>query len=276
MYNGDNEMRSFQTNSEGVKNLSTVCSITGARLIHLSSDYVFSEEAMPESGLFYEHHHISPLNRVHKMSFYSESKLAAEEYLQKNSYNHQILRTSWVYGTNSKGEAKGFVQEVVSTLLSGNKVNINKEWISIPTSVYNLVHYIAAMISWYRNGLEGNFLKLDIPFKETPPLRHIAHYTDDIRPYSRYYWASTIAKYMDRYIEQNYSNNEQLRLFESYSSLVFPPSSIVEYNYTPLGISYKLYDLPNLINRPKSFDEWDNYALNDIINSEVNKILMRN
>lgn len=280
MYNGPDEKRSFGVNYEGVKNLSLVCELTGARLIQLSTDYVFISNSIPKDGLYFEDIDIEHHSRNYSNDYtpYIESKMSAERYLAKHASNYQIIRTSWVYGASCNGIAKGFVQDVISTLLRGELFTVNKEWTSIPTDVHNLVSYIVAIIGWYKNGLFEKLNLQDHPFNTIPSLKHIIHYTDDIRPYSRYQWALLIAQYMDKYISNRYGDNELLKLYDSYTSQISLPSDLSKYEhkYTPLGMRYRMYDLPNLRERPVSVEEWESRALNDILDVEIQKLLTRN
>ena len=86
----EDEDAAFAVNAEGVKNLALVAQEKNARIIHLSTDYVFDGEATvayPEDGF--------PLPR----SVYGASKLAGERYLQALWPEQSVIvRTAWLYG----------------------------------------------------------------------------------------------------------------------------------------------------------------------------------
>lgn len=82
--------RAFAVNEKGVANLAKVCKIGGARLIHISTDYVFSGEF---SAPIKTDTLPSPINA------YGESKLGGERaILAADLQNCAIIRTSWLYG----------------------------------------------------------------------------------------------------------------------------------------------------------------------------------
>lgn len=82
--------RAFAVNEKGVANLAKVCKIGGARLIHISTDYVFNGEF---SAPIKTDTPSSPVNA------YGESKLGGERaILAADLQNCAIIRTSWLYG----------------------------------------------------------------------------------------------------------------------------------------------------------------------------------
>jgi dTDP-4-dehydrorhamnose reductase len=79
----------FRANAEGPRLLARACAEAGAMLCHVSTDYVFDGSAtspIPESAT------PSPLGA------YGASKLAGEEAVRATAAEHQIVRTSWLYG----------------------------------------------------------------------------------------------------------------------------------------------------------------------------------
>ncbi len=80
----------FKINGEGVQNLVDVCAASDAKLIHISTDYVF-----PGNGE-------SPYKTndpVAPLGVYGASKLAGEEAILGSDVEGVIIRTSWVYST---------------------------------------------------------------------------------------------------------------------------------------------------------------------------------
>lgn len=79
----------MRVNGEGPGVLAAACEAIGARLLHVSTDYVFSGEAhapVPEDA--------TPAPR----SAYGRSKLAGEQRVSEASPEAIIVRTSWVFG----------------------------------------------------------------------------------------------------------------------------------------------------------------------------------
>jgi len=86
----EHEADAFAINAEGAHNLALAARDTGARLIHLSTDYVFDGSATspyPEN---------SPR---HPLGAYARTKAAGEELvLEAYSAGTIILRSAWLYG----------------------------------------------------------------------------------------------------------------------------------------------------------------------------------
>jgi dTDP-4-dehydrorhamnose reductase len=79
----------LRVNAAGPRNLAVACRRLGAKLIHLSTDYVF-DGAKP--GPYVEWDATSPL------SVYGRSKLLGEEWVRQQCPDHFIVRTAWLYG----------------------------------------------------------------------------------------------------------------------------------------------------------------------------------
>ncbi len=81
----------WAVNAKGAANLADACAAGGARLIHISTDYVFAgDKPVPEP--YTEQDTVGPL------SAYGESKLAGEQAITERMDNFFILRTAWLYG----------------------------------------------------------------------------------------------------------------------------------------------------------------------------------
>ncbi|MGF1762534.1 dTDP-4-dehydrorhamnose reductase [Aliivibrio kagoshimensis] len=84
----------FSINSDGPKYLAKAAHKTGAALLHISTDYVFSGDKIGE---------YSETDKTAPQSVYGQSKLAGENAVIENCDKHIILRTAWVfseYGNN--------------------------------------------------------------------------------------------------------------------------------------------------------------------------------
>lgn len=83
------EARAFAVNAVGAFNVANACRETGARLVHLSTDYVFSGDAREP---YAEDAPLAPL------SAYGRSKAAGEWAVQAHCPRAWIVRTAWLYG----------------------------------------------------------------------------------------------------------------------------------------------------------------------------------
>ncbi|EEJ54272.1 dTDP-4-dehydrorhamnose reductase [Mobiluncus mulieris] len=87
----EQERQAFDVNAKAVQYLAVQCREIGARLVHVSTDYVFDEPAdrdtpCPEDAL------PAPAGA------YGRTKLAGEWALQAQGKDYLIVRTAWLYG----------------------------------------------------------------------------------------------------------------------------------------------------------------------------------
>ena len=80
----------FRLNAHGAANVAASCNRRGARLIAISTDYVFAGDSDRPYDEF-----DAP---VGARTVYGQSKLAGEEAVRSLCPNHAICRTSWLYG----------------------------------------------------------------------------------------------------------------------------------------------------------------------------------
>lgn len=85
-----NEELAFKVNSLGPRNLAIISEEIDAKLVQVSTDYVFSGEEREVP--FREYDLTSPY------SVYGKTKLMGEEFVKQYSKKAFIVRTSWLYG----------------------------------------------------------------------------------------------------------------------------------------------------------------------------------
>lgn len=83
----------FAINSSGARNLAIACREAGARLLHVSTDFVFDGAA---TRPYAEYDITNPRGA------YAESKHSGELAIQQIGGNWQIVRTQWLYGARGK------------------------------------------------------------------------------------------------------------------------------------------------------------------------------
>jgi dTDP-4-dehydrorhamnose reductase len=79
----------LRVNALGPRNLAVACRRLGAKLIHISTDYVFDGT---KAGPYVE------WDRTEPLSVYGRSKLLGEEWVRQQCPDHFIVRTAWLYG----------------------------------------------------------------------------------------------------------------------------------------------------------------------------------
>ncbi|MFD8304711.1 dTDP-4-dehydrorhamnose reductase [Streptomyces sp. NPDC059690] len=88
------EERALAINGDGPRNLARACSALGARLVHVSTDYVFAGDARTP---YPEDHPADP------RTAYGRTKLAGERAVAEElPASSVILRTAWLYGVHGR------------------------------------------------------------------------------------------------------------------------------------------------------------------------------
>jgi len=125
-------------NCDAVKTLVKQCNAYNVLLIHLSTDYVFDGNSnIPYS----ETSEPNPLNT------YGYTKLCGDKYIQKNSKNWLVIRTSWVYSSYGKNFLKAMINLGKKALKADTTLSIVDDQIGSPTSAEQLVEVTANLIS---------------------------------------------------------------------------------------------------------------------------------
>lgn len=89
----------WEVNAKGPEILAHECKNIDAKLIHISTDYVF-DGTKPVPRPYDETDPVGPVSQ------YGKSKLAGEDNIRKINDKHLIIRTAWLYGINGKNFLK--------------------------------------------------------------------------------------------------------------------------------------------------------------------------
>jgi len=136
----------FLVNVSSVRALALQAEKLGAKLVHISTDYVFDGKS---NSKYKENDPTSPAN------FYGKTKLLSEEILAQFP-NCLILRSSVIYGwtplesvglNSSSGKPVNFALWALNTLAKGEVLKIVTDQFSSPTLADNLAEAIMAMIA---------------------------------------------------------------------------------------------------------------------------------
>lgn len=130
----------WRVNHSGAANLGRAAQALGARMVHLSTDYVFGggagRPARPEDPP-------APLN------VYGASKLAGEIAVQDACASALIVRTAWLY---SAGPGN-FLSSMLRKMAAGEPVRVVDDQLGTPTSVRTLSKALWGLIDQRREGL---------------------------------------------------------------------------------------------------------------------------
>jgi dTDP-4-dehydrorhamnose reductase len=98
----DDEERALRVNGDGPRLLARACAAQGARLIHLSTDYVFAGDA---DTPYPEGHPPAP------RTAYGRTKLAGEQaVLEELPAASVIVRTAWLYGAHGRSFVRTMIE----------------------------------------------------------------------------------------------------------------------------------------------------------------------
>lgn len=118
-------------NINGTKYIVDACSEVGAKLIFISTDYVFDGS---KDGFYLEDDKVSPIN------YYGKTKWLAEENVRGYD-NHIITRISWVFGINGNN----FVKTMLKLSDTRDEISVVSDQIGSPTYTKDLSKVLVDM-----------------------------------------------------------------------------------------------------------------------------------
>lgn len=124
-----NPQAAFAVNAQGASNLAQAAERIGARLVHVSTDYVFSgtgSAPLDESA---------PIGPV---SAYGRTKALGEDYVRDFCHRYFIVRTAWLYGYNGKN----FVKTMVNAGKKFGRLEVVDDQLGNPTNAEDLAHHL--------------------------------------------------------------------------------------------------------------------------------------
>lgn len=121
----------YKINAIGPRNLSIAANEVNAKMIHVSTDYVFEGNGeMP----------YKEFDIPNPVSAYGKTKLEGEKFVQQFANKYFILRTAWLYG-----EGKNFVKTMLQLAETHDEVSVVCDQVGTPTSAVELakmIHYL--------------------------------------------------------------------------------------------------------------------------------------
>lgn len=141
----DEPDNAFEVNEMGVNNLAEACGKFGSKLVHYSTDYVFSgtrddiktyPKGYPEDA------------KTHPVNVYGKSKRAGEKAIEKQNGDWLILRVSWLsgrYGNN-------FVKTMLRLGKEKPELNVVDDQLGSPTFCFDVVEKTMGLIEKKKTG----------------------------------------------------------------------------------------------------------------------------
>jgi len=135
-----NEKKAFAINAEGVKHVALGAVRCGAKVVTLSTDYIFDGK---KGSPYVEEDPPNPLN------VYGRSKWKGEQYVQELAKDPLIIRTQWLYGKHGKN----FVASILRQAREKASLSVVNDQIGSPTYTVDLSHAIALLIERKARGI---------------------------------------------------------------------------------------------------------------------------
>ena len=138
-------------NVEGTRNIALACKETGARMLYLSTDYVFDGQGTtpwePDCTSY------APLN------FYGLTKLEGEQAVSETLEAFFIVRIAWVFGKNGSN----FIKTMLRAGKKFPQLRVVNDQIGTPTYTYDLARLLVDMVctekyGYYHATNEGGYI----------------------------------------------------------------------------------------------------------------------
>ena len=135
-----NEAAAFAVNADGPEHLASAAARAGARLIHVSTDYVFDGQ----KGSPYDEN-----DKPNPLSVYARSKREGERRVLASGAPACVLRTAWLYGR----QGKNFVKAIQAAAARGGPLKVVADQVGSPTATADLAVAIAGLMRTPATGL---------------------------------------------------------------------------------------------------------------------------
>ena len=122
----------FKVNVIGAQNLAAACLEVGAKLVYVSTDYVFDGSG---TECYREYDQVSPLGA------YGNTKCIGENMVREILGRHYIVRTAWLYG-----EGNNFVRTMLNLAKTNDTLRVVSDQIGTPTSTVDLTKTIFKLL----------------------------------------------------------------------------------------------------------------------------------
>jgi dTDP-4-dehydrorhamnose reductase len=127
----DDQARAYAVNAAGPECLAQACARAGARMVHISTDYVFSGDFGEAAPRPYE-----PGDEARPLSVYGQTKLSGERAVLAALPQAVVVRTAWVY---TGGQGNDFVAAMRRLAAGDRVIEMVDDQTGSPTYVADLV-----------------------------------------------------------------------------------------------------------------------------------------
>lgn len=121
-------------NADGPGNIARTAKLIGAKMIHISTDYVFDGSA---DSPYTEDSQVNPIG------VYGETKAGGECSIARETDEFYIVRTAWLYGKYGRN----FVRTMIDVMNLRDEVRVVSDQYGSPTNAYDLADAIVKIIT---------------------------------------------------------------------------------------------------------------------------------
>ncbi|MBR5510009.1 MAG: dTDP-4-dehydrorhamnose reductase [Lachnospiraceae bacterium] len=138
-------------NATGTENIALTCKTLDAKMVYLSTDYVFDGQGTQAWTADCKDY--KPLN------VYGQTKLEGELAVSNNLEKYFIVRIAWVFGVNGKN----FIKTMLNVGKNHDKLTVVNDQIGTPTYTFDLARLLVDMIEtekygYYHATNEGGYI----------------------------------------------------------------------------------------------------------------------
>jgi len=130
----NNQKIAYNVNADGPYILAKSAKEIGAKLVHISTDYVFDGT---------KNEPYTETDKPNPLQVYGKSKLYGETLIQKTGVSGIIIRTSWLYGNHGNN----FVKTILRLAEQKDEIQVVDDQIGSPTYVGDLAETIFKLFS---------------------------------------------------------------------------------------------------------------------------------
>ncbi len=138
-----NRETAYRVNAEGPRIIAEHAARLGARLFHISTDYVFdgsSKDPYPEN---------TATGPEERLSIYGRSKLQGEHSVASAHPQALIIRTAWLYGP----DGPGFPDAILARAVGGQSLQVVRDQKGAPTHAPDLARAIHGLAESHATGI---------------------------------------------------------------------------------------------------------------------------
>jgi dTDP-4-dehydrorhamnose reductase len=128
------QAEAFAVNGTGAANLARACDLAGARLVHISTDYVFDGTSTTP---YAESAPLSPA------SAYGRSKAAGEWAVRALCADSLVVRTAWLYGAHGRC----FPRTIAAALAEHSTVDVVSDQVGQPTWTRDIAELVRELLA---------------------------------------------------------------------------------------------------------------------------------